>query len=140
MILLFICSVDEIKNCARSKFNENCIGNEDNFKCQVAERCAASAQESEAAKKECVSNFCQEPENENKLECMAMFCKANYEKMERYYCFKIACTSNQNHKICQRIQSCEENNSGMNSVGIVGMLAKLSFAKCLVENTVGEEF
>ena len=138
-ILFFVCSVDQIKKCARAKMNNYCIGNEDDFKCQIAERCADSAQESEEAKKECISRFCQEPENENKLECMALFCKASYKEMERYYCLKIACTSNQNHRICQRIRSCEEENSGMNSVGFVGMLAKLSFAKCLMENTIGED-
>ena len=111
-----------------------CVGNEDKFRCEVGERCKGVDEKGIEAKKACVLQFCKEPENENKFECLSLLCKESYQKMERLYCMKIVCSSHQDQKTCKNLTSCEENNPGMNSVGFVGMMAKLSFAKCVMES------
>ena len=104
----------------------------------MRERCGEIAEFDAEAGKECVSQFCEEPENENKLECLALFCKENYSQSEKFYCLKIACTGHGDRKLCKRFNSCEEQNLGMYSEGFVGMMGKLGFAKCFIESKLGQ--
>ena len=134
----FVCSKEKLIKCTQKANKKYCIGNEDKFQCEIREKCKDVADKGADAKKQCISEFCKDPENENKFECLALFCKYNYKDMERFYCTKIACTAHQDHKTCKRLVSCEESNPGMNSVGFVGAMAKLSFAKCIMESKLNQ--
>jgi len=81
-----------------------------------------------SAKKECVKGFCQEPDNTDKFECLALQCRQSYQlPKDRLECIKQACASNGDRQICQKISACEAGNPG-------GLLGTLKVFKCLLNS------
>ena len=99
----------------------------DEFKCKLFERCKSEdkLEQSLLAKKECVKDFCQEPDNTDNFECLALECKENYQlPIQKLNCIKQACDSNGDRQICQKISACQKENS-------VGLLGPIKVFKCL---------
>ena len=116
--------------CIKEKIETYCISNADDFKCKIFERCKGTSDEGEImqnllAKKQCVKDFCEEPDHEDEFECLALACRQNYDlPPQKLMCIKEACASNGDKKICQKINACQAQNRGE-------LLGVLKVFKCL---------
>ena len=125
---LHICSPDMIKSCIKGKIEVFCANKTDNFKCKIFERCKDTQNETITGKKQCIKEFCEEPDNTDKFECQALQCKNNYRIPPRKLnCIKEACIDEENVRICQKISQCEAENPGP-------LLGKIKVFKCLLNN------
>lgn len=127
---IFIYSPDEVKTCIKEKIATNCESNMDDFKCKLFERCKSEDEADQT--KQCVKDFCQEPDNKDAFECLALECKQpNQLPRDKLNCIKEACASNEDKMICQKISACAAKNPG-------GLLGKIIVFKC-IQNSVFNE-
>jgi len=120
-------SAEAVRRCIEEKIATYCKANMDEFKCKIFERCTGEDKVDQklSEKKECVKDFCQEPANTDKFECLAFDCKQNYSlPPQKLKCIKEACAKNGNKKICEKISACEAENTG-------NFLGKIKVFKCL---------
>ena len=101
--------------CIKDKVKSYCTSNADDFKCKIFERCKGTPDQGDKkanllAKKQCVKDFCEEPSNEGKFECLALECRQKFLPLQKLICMNKACANNEDKQICQKISACQAEN------------------------------
>jgi len=123
-------SPEEKKTCINGKVQTYCSANKESVKCQMFESCKGLDGEFEESD-ECVKEFCEDPDNADKFECLAFACKKNNSKPpQKINCIKEACKTNGEARICQAISDCQAANPSL-------LLGKLKVFKCLITTIFG---